>query len=225
MKRKIVIPLISLVAIIIIAIFYIYSIDKNQKAFEVDEEYKAKTIPIDKVKNSLVTVDEEKDSIKKVNKKKQEKEQIKNNAIENNDEVQLNSNNKVEDNKVAEKKPVNNKPNKVNESNNSNKNQVDKIDNTLNVEIKTENPKKYTGHEWIDQKIDKNRDDINDDDLKEGLSIGDKIDDDIVLGFLEDGLTAEEKVDLKEYLEVILTPEEMDEVKVLIGKYGYMLEE
>lgn len=82
----------------------------------------------------------------------------------------------------------------------------------------------FTGHEWVDETINENRDDIADADLDAGLSIGDKIDDDILLGYLEDGLTEEERADLKEYLEVVLTPEEMSKLDALFNKYNYMFQ-
>ncbi|QUI24994.1 hypothetical protein HZI73_23060 [Vallitalea pronyensis] len=84
--------------------------------------------------------------------------------------------------------------------------------------------KDYTGHGWVDDTINENREDIADADLEDGLSIGDKIDDDILLGYLDGGLTDEERVDLKEYLEVVLTPEEMSKLDALFSKYNYMFQ-
>ncbi|GMQ56967.1 hypothetical protein AN1V17_13610 [Vallitalea sediminicola] len=102
-----------------------------------------------------------------------------------------------------------------NNENNSNTN-IENIPEKLDQE--------YTNHEWVDEKINENREDIADNDLEAGLSLGDKIDDDILLGYLEDGLTKEEKVDLQEYLEVVLTPEECKELNVLFEKYNYIFD-
>jgi hypothetical protein len=82
----------------------------------------------------------------------------------------------------------------------------------------------YTGDAYLDATIEEHRDEISDDDLNDGLSIGDKIDRSIVVGYLEDGLTEEEKVALKAYLHSVLTDAEYETMVELFYRYNYILE-
>lgn len=83
----------------------------------------------------------------------------------------------------------------------------------------------YTGYEWVDEKINTHIDEIKDMDLENGLSIGDKIDDDIVLGYLDSDMTAEDRASLMAYLKVVLDEEEYNELKVLFSRYDYIFQE
>lgn len=82
----------------------------------------------------------------------------------------------------------------------------------------------YTGNKWVNDKIVENIDHISEVDIQSGLAIGDKIDTDLVMAYLEDGLTDDEKESLSKYLKSVLSSSEYETVKVLRGRYSGMLD-
>lgn len=131
---------------------------------------------------------------------------------------EVSSNEESEDNNIEE----NNEENKITgQASNTNETENEELSNE-----KQENNSvaEYTGKEWVDEKINVHINEITESDLYAGLSMAEKIDENIVMGYLEDGLTEEEKEELKTYLNSVLTRSEYELLKVLVEKYSYLLE-
>lgn len=227
-KNKTIIFILSgtLIAIFIIIGINVLAFNKKLQDFEVDNDYTSNN----DVLNSIEKESDDDQVSKTVN-----------DIIEPKNDIESNESNDITDGDTDTEEPDkgksftqeevkgdiddNNKSINKNVDSNSSQNEDENKSNT-NIEDKSnESDQTYTNHEWVDEKINDNKEDIDDSDLETGLSIGDKIDDDILLGYLEDGLTEEEKVDLQEYLQVVLTPEECQELNVLFKKYNYIFEE
>lgn len=82
----------------------------------------------------------------------------------------------------------------------------------------------YTGDSYIDHIISVHSDEISDEDIIFGLSIMDKVDNDTLYAYLEDGLIGEERGQLSDYLHSVLTEIEYAKLKELFYKYNYLLD-
>ncbi len=76
---------------------------------------------------------------------------------------------------------------------------------------------------WVQDQINANRDQISDDDLYAGAAIYNALDTDFLFGLAADGLTEDEKVEVKAYLEATLTPNETALAMELYMKYAHLL--
>lgn len=81
-----------------------------------------------------------------------------------------------------------------------------------------------TGNDWVDEKVNEHIDEIADEDIDAGASLSEKLDKEIISGFFEDGLTDEEKVELKSYLLENLSDEQYNSLIGLFNKYNYILD-
>lgn len=185
------------------------SINEQEKessiVVEVKKESKVKVKPDLKEQIISIGTQVEENQVEEAKEVKKEKEDTKNNKVDNKEIVEIN--NKGGSNLEVETV------------------EVDATD-IINSESKDEEkaPTKYTGNNWVDEKIVENKDQISDKDLQSGLAIGDKIDTDLVMAYLEDGLTDEERESLKAYLNTVLSDSEYQTVKVLIGRYSSMVD-
>ncbi len=228
-----------LVTSIIMVGYHVWASNRNQAGYDVDSDYISKKEVSETLSNPDPGTEIKDDTTEIKNESdKTTTDNTRDEAIENTQETIRDKEGK--DEQSAESKPhKGTDPIEVKQENEDNKPSGEEIVQAPDREStdqseSTEEPstsndvKKseddFTGHEWVDETINENRDDIADADLDAGLSIGDKIDDDILLGYIEDGLTEEERADLKEYLEVVLTPEEMSKLDALFDKYNYMFQ-
>lgn len=204
----------------------VFGLNNKHNGYDVDSNY----VSINEKEQEPPTVDEVKEKIK-IEIKEEIKPEIEEQSVNNETEVkeikevkedmievekQTNSN-KVNNQEIIET----NKDNDNNQGNGTNK-EID-IEEQLDL-VEREAPIEYTGNKWVDDKIVENKDQISDTDLQSGLAIGDKIDTDLIMAYLEDGLTDDEKESLKKYLKSVLSDSEYETVKVLIGRYSSMVD-
>lgn len=117
--------------------------------------------------------------------------------------------------------------NNLDESTNSEETSVTDEEQTTTIQQTEETSTiipEYTGTEWVDEKIEEHIDEIAEIDIAVGLSMVDKIDGDVLMEYLKDGLSETEREELKMYLASVLSPSEYEKLKVLIDKYYYILE-
>ena len=72
---------------------------------------------------------------------------------------------------------------------------------------------------WLQEQIDRNKDQIDEEDLKAGTEIYNHLDTEYLFGLMEGGLTEEEKVLFKEHLKANLSGAELDKMMELYNKY------
>ncbi|GKX31771.1 hypothetical protein SH1V18_42510 [Vallitalea longa] len=232
MKNKKIIFILSgtLIAIFIIIGINVLAFNKKIQTYEVDENYISQNqIKNDDeqlgnknkdIDNREVESSKDNDSVEEITKDKETSDTNKTNEQDGSDI----SKEDIKDDKADVIDSTKNDNEDVKKENNDITQSSDE-DNADKSDKPEEDYKSYTNHDWVDDKINENREEIADEDLDTGLLIGDKIDDDIVLGYLEDGLTNEEKADLKEYLKIVLSDAEYQEMNVLFDRYNYMMDE
>lgn len=76
---------------------------------------------------------------------------------------------------------------------------------------------------WIQEKIDENRDQIDDGELYTGAAIYNQLDTAYLFEFAAGGLTEEEKLQVKAYLEANLLPSEIETAMALYYEYVHLL--
>lgn len=81
----------------------------------------------------------------------------------------------------------------------------------------------YVKDDWINQKINENKEDINRNDLDIGAAIYNSLDTDYLFSLSDEGLTAEEKVMVDEYLSSQLSGADYEIAKELYYKYVELL--
>lgn len=72
---------------------------------------------------------------------------------------------------------------------------------------------------WLQEQIDRNKDQIDEEDLKAGTEIYNHLDTEYLFGLMEGGLTEDEKIKFKEHLKANLSGEELDKMMELYNRY------
>jgi len=217
----------------VIIVMTVFGLNNNNNGYNADSDYRSINNKEEKKVQEKVQeeIAQEKVQEKIIEEKAQEKvqekiqEEIKkgtnNNKLDDKEDIRINN---KEETEISNKEEM--KINKKKES--AIEVKTVPVDATNNIESESKDEEKvltlYTGNEWVDDKICENKDQISDTDLQRGLAIGDKLDMDLVMAYLEDGLTDDERVSLKKYLESVLSDSEYETVKVLIGRYSSMID-
>ena len=244
-KKNIFVFSIGIIVILITSLFIINILNNmNTEEYKVDDNYISKTTKepdtvknIDKI-NKNIQIEKPEIEPEPINTEIENEniEDKKEDVIQEQQEEELvekvESEEKItEEPVVKHKEPVESKPQTVKEEIIPEVTPKEEKQNE-NIDEQTEQPQQqeeeliaYTGNEWADEKVNEHKDEIVDDDLDEGLSIGEKLDSDKIQELLEDGLTDEEEKELKSYLLETLTTEEYQALKDLYSKYNHILEE
>ena len=185
-----------------------YSIDEKDNSSRQLETKVNKTV---KSNNASDCVINEKEKIELDNNKTEEENTKNNNDIKNEEEQVIQSNVVNQKNNLESTDQRNTR-----EKNDSvNTKEEEKINKTTNAIVKDS---------WVQEKIDENREQINDNDLSVGSEIYNKLDTEYIYGLLDEGLSEMEERELKEYIDKNLSEDEYITMKQLINKYSDLAE-